>query len=118
MTTKTTTAGQLGLFLSAAREHGFTVSIASENVVRITKAFAPGDNDAFIACDMFGGNVLALAPLRGGSVWGTDGGSVGGAYALNHGRYTLNKSGTSKRFMRLLAAHLETAARFGLSGVS
>lgn len=94
---------QVDAFLTAARDHGFMVSIASENVVRITKTFAVGDNDAFTACDMFGGSVLALVPLRGGSVWGTDGGSVGGMSALKHGRYTLNKSGTAKRFMSVLA---------------
>ena len=104
-----TTAGQVGKFLSAAREHGFKVEIASENVVRITKPFTPGDRDAFVGCDMFGESVLAIAPLKGGSVWGTDGGSIGGMSAITHGRYTLNKSGTAKRFMRLLAAHLATS---------
>jgi hypothetical protein len=49
---------------------------------------------------MFAEGVLSISGLKGGSVWGTDGGSVGGAVALQTGRFQLNKSGNNgKRFM-------------------
>lgn len=89
-------------FVNKALEHGFRVVVASDSVVRITKSFAPNDADAFVQCDMFAGSVLAYAPLRGGSVWGTDGGSVGGMVALKSGEFVMNKSGSGSLFMKAL----------------
>jgi hypothetical protein len=43
-------------------------------------------------------DILDMAPLKGGSVWGTDGGSIGGHVGMKNGQYVLNKSGTGKRF--------------------
>jgi hypothetical protein len=52
-------------------------------------------------------SVLDLAPLKGGSVWGTDGGSIGGAVALQNGQFVMNKSGSGGvRFMRELRKQL------------
>lgn len=90
-------------FIASCKEHGFDFIIASDSVIRITKEFTPGDKEAFTTCDMFAGSVLALAPLKGGSIWGTDGGSIGGMSALNSGKFVMNKSGESgKRFIAAL----------------
>jgi len=99
---KTTPAEQAREFHNYATAHGWTYSV-SDSVVTILKRFTPGDNDAYIECDMFAFDILAKAPLRGGSVWGTDGGSIGGYTGLNGGYYKLNKSGTAKRFTAELA---------------
>jgi hypothetical protein len=101
---KTTKAyGQALAFVNSCKEHGFSFEIANAHVLRITKRFVPGDKSAFTYCDMFAYDVLAHAPLKGGSVWGTDGGSVGGMSGLNNGQYILNKSGEGARFMKSLA---------------
>lgn len=101
-----TTQTAAASFLAAARKHGFAVSIR-DGIVSISKSFAPGDKAAFCECDCIGPMVLDLVPLKGGSVWGTDGGSVGGYSAVANGRYTLNKSGrTGLRFVAALAAAL------------
>lgn len=89
-------------FLTACQKYGFTPVVKNPSVISITKAFQPNDKEAFTTCDMDSYGILALAPLKGGSVWGTDGGSVGGHSALIHGQYTLNKSGEGKRFMSAL----------------
>jgi len=94
-------------FLAQATKLGFSVSVR-DTVVTISKSFTPGDIDAFSACDCFGPLLLDQAPIKGGSVWGTDGGSVGGYSAVKHGRYTLNKSGTGKRFLSALAAAVQS----------
>lgn len=99
-----TTQSAAALFLHAASTHGFSVAIKSDSVVSISKAFAPGDLAAFSACDCYGTLLLDMVPLKGGSVWGTDGGSVGGHAAVKSGRYTLNKSGSGKRFVKALIA--------------
>ena len=69
----------------------------------VSKSFPVGDSDAFVECDMNGPYLLDLVPAtRAGSVWGTDGGSVGGYSAVKNGSYCLKKSGCSKRILKLL----------------
>jgi hypothetical protein len=89
-------------FLSLASRYGFVVDASHTNVLRISKSFRPGDSDAFTGADMLGPAVLDEAPLRGGSVWGTDGGSIGGMVGMQNGRYVLNKSGDGANFMKAL----------------
>ena len=89
-------------FIDAANEAGFLIAVVNTSVVRISKRFALGDKDAYTKCDMTAFGVLELAPLKGGSVWGTDGGSIGGQVGLQNGHYTLNKSGNGVRFMNEL----------------
>lgn len=90
-------------FVDACKQHGFQWQVVSDSLVRISKRFPAGDKNEFSNADMVAGGILALAPLKGGSVWGTDGGSVGGMSGLNKGEYVLNKSGESgKRFLQLL----------------
>ncbi len=90
-------------FLDIATKAGFRVVLKDTvGVVAITKDFAPGDKAAFIDCDATASHVLDELPARGGSRWGTDGGSVGGHYAITHGMYCLNQSGVALRFTKAL----------------
>ena len=91
--------------IQKAKELGFTLEVLP-NVVRVHRTFQPGDCDAFTYCDSMAYEVLSLCPLRGGSIWGTDGGSVGGAVALRSGRFTLNKSGDGSNFLKALKKEL------------
>jgi hypothetical protein len=84
-------------FMESVRSNGFQVSRCEGEVVSIFRKFAPGDRDAFVACDMLGPDVLGRLGARGGSMWGTDGGSIGGASGLRDGYYRLNVSGVPKR---------------------
>ncbi len=77
---------------------------ASGCVVTLTKVIGPGNRDGFVDCDMMAAGYLYELPKSGaGSVWGTDGGSVGGMVALRTGVFTLNRSGISKRVVAALA---------------
>lgn len=96
------TQDQVNAFIEACQKHGFSFEV-NGSIVRIKKSFIPGDSESFVNCDMFAGSVLSLAPLRGGSVWGTDGGSVGGMVALKNGEFCMNKSGEGSRFLKALA---------------
>lgn len=93
---------QAKLFLNTCKRLGWIPTVKSSNVVCIAKSFAPGDTQAFVDCDAQAYDILGMAPLKGGSVWGTDGGSVGGYVAVRNGQYVLNKSGTGKRFTSAL----------------
>jgi hypothetical protein len=100
---KLTPAQQAQEFVKACKANGFSWEARSDSVITIRAAFLPGSKDDFVRCDMFAGSVLSHAPLKGGSVWGTDGGSVGGFSALQSGQFVMNKSGESgKRFMAAL----------------
>jgi hypothetical protein len=96
--TKVSPANQARQFVAAVSAEGWRFSV-NGSIVTIWKHFAAGDMNAFCDCDMTAYGLLSLAPLKGGSVWGTDGGSVGGMTAVNNGCYRLNKSGTAKRFI-------------------
>lgn len=89
-------------FIGECKHHGFTF-IVMGRVIRVSKRFAPGDTEAYTSCDANGPYLLQFVPQTGpGSVWGTDGGSVGGYVGLKNGEYVLNKSGVSARFIQAL----------------
>ena len=89
-------------FVSAAHADGWRVAMRG-TVATIRKDFAPGDRAAYAACDSEAYGILARIPGRGGSVWGTDGGSVGGHVGMIGGYYQLNKSGVGARVAAAVA---------------
>lgn len=103
--TSTNIAEQATAFANSCRYLGWTWECRrGGSIVTITKRFAAGDREAYSIADGEAYSLLAMVPLKGGSVWGTDGGSIGGYSGLMSGRYVLNKSGESgKRFCAALA---------------
>jgi len=93
-------------FLLAARAEGFSVTVKNPSVVCVHRTFTPGDDRAFVDCDMTAPGLLWRLGAKGGSMWGTDGGSIGGAVALRSGRFSLNVSGVPKRVAASLAKML------------
>lgn len=89
-------------FKSKVTELGFNFTIIGDQIVSVSKSFPKGDTNAFVQCDMNGPYLISLVPSSGGSVWGTDGGTVGGHSAVLHGNYCLKVSGVSKRFIKEL----------------
>ena len=89
-------------FVSAAHADGWRIAMRG-TVATIRKDFAPGDRAAYASCDSEAWGILARLPGRGGSVWGTDGGSVGGHVGMTGGYYQLNKSGVGARVAAAVA---------------
>ena len=89
-------------FADRAKSLGWSYAVRGM-VVAIHKNFPAGDKLAYSDADSEAYEILDLAPLKGGSVWGTDGGSIGGAEGLRNGYYRLNKSGSGSRFLDALA---------------
>jgi hypothetical protein len=87
-------------FVAHCRKNGITIE-RCENILTLTKripigdglAFADAESDCSIIYDLPGGC---------GSVWGTDGASIGGMSALNTGRFRLNRSGVQKRILKAI----------------
>lgn len=99
---------QVAEFLTECALKGFHVSFRN-TVVTISKKFAAGDSRAFTEIDMVAPQILRKIPVRksDSSMWGTDGGSVGGWAALESGRFTLNISGVQKKFLAELEKQLK-----------
>jgi hypothetical protein len=99
---KVSTQQSVTSFLNVCEAHGFTWYVRG-TVVTIMKRFAAGSKEEYTYADMFAGDILSIVPGKGGSVWGTDGGSIGGAIGLRNGEYVLNKSGVGKLFIKALS---------------
>lgn len=86
---------------SLAKSLGWTIEKKGGTVVTISKKIQ--GRDEFIKADMEYFSILSAIPqTTSGSMWGTDGGGVGSLSAMNHGLFTMNKSGCSKRVMNYL----------------
>ena len=100
-TIKLTPKEQAAKFVNLCREYGWTWK-ARPNIVEISKEIVKNSNESFTTADMEYGSLLDLAPLKGGSTWGTDGGGIGGMSAMRSGTFTMKKSGTAARFIKEL----------------
>jgi hypothetical protein len=81
-----------------ADENGATVTIKGNEIATVHSTFEPGDRDAYVKAEMVASHILMLIPMnRPGSVWGTDGATIGGHAGLTGGYMRLNKSGIAKR---------------------
>ncbi len=86
--------------LDAAKADGWTVEVRG-SILTITKRIS--GMDEFVQADMGYWSILEILPMTSpGSVWGTDGGSIGGMSALNSGLFKMNKSGGSRRVLNAL----------------
>jgi hypothetical protein len=92
-------------FLTVCQQEGFTYEVRG-TTVSISRKFQAGSREQYAYCDMTGPGILGAIPNKGGSQWGTDGASIGGAIAIQTGRYTLNQSGCSKMFCKALLARI------------
>jgi len=87
--------------LTVAKELGWEVRVRGS----IMSIYKDGivDKDAFVRADMEYYSILGLLPSTSpGSIWGTDGGGVGALSAMNSGMFVMNKSGGSKRVLKVL----------------
>ena len=89
-------------FKAECERHGFHIA-RNGHILTIERYFTPGDCKVFTDCDMFAGGILGISQARGGSQWGTDGGSIGGMVGLRDGHFLLNQSGVPVSFTKALA---------------
>lgn len=89
--------------INKAKEYGFSVSVRGSSMV-VHKQFTPNDKDAYTKAESEANDLLDMVAMTSpGSVWGTDGASIGGHVGLTNGYMTMNKSGCSKRVLNALA---------------
>lgn len=95
-------------FAELVHETGFDVVIRGGGpggyVVTVKTQFTPGDVGLYAQAEGDAAQLLAYAPMiYPGSVWGTDGATVGGHAGLTGGYMRLNKSGVGARWAKAAA---------------
>lgn len=92
-----------------ATQLGWEYFVTPKNVLVITKRITKVSEDQTKSSDEFAladseyGSILGLLPQTSlGSVWGTDGGSVGGFFGMKNGLVEMKKSGGSVRVLNWL----------------
>lgn len=106
MAVKTSAKVLAAEFVAKAKEYGFSYSV-TDSVVTVAKKIKPNDNLEFANAESDAWSLLEIAPNKGGSVWGTDGGSIGGAVAMTTGFFKLNKSGSGGKTFAAEVAKLK-----------
>lgn len=104
MTTKTLSKNQVMAkeFVDKCKEYGFTYSI-SDSVLKVFKTISANSNQDFSEAEAQSYSLLACVPqTKAGSVWGTDGGSIGGLSAIQSGSFHMYKSGCSARVLNAI----------------
>jgi len=81
----------------------------SAGFITLAKFFTPGDKQAYTEAESDVGIIYDIPTSEPGSVWGTDGGSVGGHVGLTGGYMRLNKSGCNRTFLKALKATMAAA---------
>jgi len=102
MTTKKSPTEIAVHFVAHCRKNDIIIE-RCENILTLTKKIHIGDNLAFADAES-DCSVIYDLPGDCGSVWGTDGGSIGGMTALNTGHFRLNRSGVQKRILKAIKA--------------
>jgi hypothetical protein len=88
--------------INKAKEYGFSIRVHGATVT-VHKQFTPGDKDAYCKAEGEANDILDIIPMKtAGSIWGTDGASIGGHVGLTNGYMTLNKSGCGKRVLNAI----------------
>ena len=88
-------------FLNACHERGFCAEVQG-TVVKVNCRFTPGDADAYVQVEGQATMLLDMLGAKGGSMWGSTSDGIGGAVALNSGKFRLCVSGVPKRVSNAL----------------
>jgi hypothetical protein len=98
-------------FLARAKDRDVLVVVRGA-ILTLSKLFTPGSKEGYTAAET-DVSLIYEAPGKGGSIWGSDGGSMGGAIGLQQGRMHLNKSGVPKRWLDKLVKAIPTHVTMG-----
>ncbi len=88
-------------FAQKCKTAGIIIERAEGSIITLRKTFTAHDNAGFASAET-DVSIIYDAPGKGGSVWGTDGASIGGMVALQNGVMRMNKSGVQKRWLAAL----------------
>lgn len=82
--------------------NNLTYEVRMGDIVTVAMTFKPGCKHSYTYAESTVNSAICKVPASGGSVWGTDGLSIGGAVGLQNGYMRLNVSGAKKLFVKAL----------------
>ncbi len=83
--------------IAKATEFGFSIS-TSGSVLCVSKVLPTNSPADYAQAESYASTLLSMIKMTSpGSIWGTDGASIGGYAALQTGVFRMNKSGCSAR---------------------
>lgn len=89
-------------FLALCKKNGITIERITGTVLTLYKSFTPGNCLEYSNAENSVSILYYVPCTSAGSIWGTDGATIGGAVGLAGGYMRLNRSGVSKRFLKEL----------------
>jgi hypothetical protein len=100
-TEKQTPADIAKRFVQSCRNNQVAIEIRGADILTLSKRIIAGDGNSFADAESDCSIIYDL-PGGCGSVWGTDGGSIGGMVAMQTGAFKLNRSGVQKRILKAI----------------
>jgi hypothetical protein len=100
-TEKQTPADIAKRFVQSCRNNQVAIEVRGAGILTLSKRITIGDGLAFADAESDCSIIYDL-PGGCGSVWGTDGGSIGGMVAMQTGHFKLNRSGVQKRILKAI----------------
>lgn len=88
-------------FVQSCRNNQVAIEIRGAGILTLSKRIIAGDGNSFADAETDCSIIYDL-PGGCGSVWGTDGGSIGGMVAMQTGQFRLNRSGVQKRVLKAI----------------
>lgn len=88
-------------FVQRCRSNQVAIEIRGADILTLSKRIIAGDGNSFADAETDCSIIYDL-PGGCGSVWGTDGGSIGGMVAMQTGAFRLNRSGIQKRILKAI----------------
>lgn len=90
------------IFIQYCNANAIAIERCAGSTITLCKRFAAGSAHGYTGAES-DVSILYDTPSAGeGSVWGTDGGSIGGMVGMTGGYMRLNKSNVAKRFVKAL----------------
>ena len=93
-------------FLSHCLANGVTIERCHGTLITLCKRFTPGSASEYAQAETDVSVIYSTKSVGAGSVWGTDGGSIGGAIGMRDGYMRLNKSNVGRQYVKALASLL------------
>jgi hypothetical protein len=88
-------------FVQSCRSNQVEIEIRGSEILTLSKRIIAGDGNSFADAET-DCSIIYNLPGGCGSVWGTDGGSIGGMVAMQTGQFKLNRSGIQKRILKAI----------------
>lgn len=96
-------------FLDFCDRNKITIEECQGTMLTLCKRFTPGSASEYASAESDVSVIYSAKSVGAGSVWGTDGGSIGGMVGMQGGYMRLHKSNVSKRWnaelRKLMAAY-------------